>query len=105
MKKPHPPIFFGGLAMPKLAAKRIAKYGLAGWIGIQDTPDDIARWRLAIKAELEKLETARSVDDLEISSMLFFDITSAKTDQTPNGKLTPSDDGDAATTGGQSQAL
>ena len=31
-----------------------------------------------------------SIDDLEISSMLFFDITSEKTDQTPNGKLTPS---------------
>jgi hypothetical protein len=32
----------------------------------------------------------RSIDDLEIASMLFFDITSEKTDQTYNGKLTPS---------------
>ena len=31
----------------------------------------------------------RSIDDLEIVSMLFFDITSEKTDQTPRGKLTP----------------
>jgi len=31
----------------------------------------------------------RSIDDLEIASMLFFDITSEKTDQTPRKKLTP----------------
>src|SRR5262249_32754010 len=41
VQKPPPPIFFGGLGEPKIAAKRVAKYGLAGWIGIQDTPDDI----------------------------------------------------------------
>lgn len=32
----------------------------------------------------------RTIDDLEIVSMLFFDITSVKTDQTARGKLTPS---------------
>ena len=32
----------------------------------------------------------RSIHDVGIASMLFFDITSEKTDQTPNGKLTPS---------------
>ena len=53
VQKPHPPIFFGGLGVPKIAAKRIAKYGLAGWIGIQDTPDDIIKWRSAIEEELE----------------------------------------------------
>jgi alkanesulfonate monooxygenase SsuD/methylene tetrahydromethanopterin reductase-like flavin-dependent oxidoreductase (luciferase family) len=90
VQKPHPPIFFGGLGVPKIAAKRVAKYGLAGWIGIQDTPDEIKKWRAAIKEELEKLESPRSVDDLEIVSMLFFDITKEKTDQTPKGKLTPS---------------
>jgi alkanesulfonate monooxygenase SsuD/methylene tetrahydromethanopterin reductase-like flavin-dependent oxidoreductase (luciferase family) len=90
VQKPHPPIFFGGLGVPKIAAKRVAKYGLAGWIGIQDTPDDIKRWRAAIKEELEKIESPRSIDDLEIVSMLFFDITKEKTDQTPKGKLTPS---------------
>jgi alkanesulfonate monooxygenase SsuD/methylene tetrahydromethanopterin reductase-like flavin-dependent oxidoreductase (luciferase family) len=90
VQKPHPPIFFGGLGVPRIAAKRVAKYGLAGWIGIQDTPEDIKKWRAAIKEELEKLESPRSVDDLEIVSMLFFDITKEKTDQTPKGKLTPS---------------
>ncbi len=45
-------------------------------------------WRS--KRNSKSSTAARSVDDLEISSMLFFDITSAKTDQTPNGKLTPS---------------
>jgi dimethylsulfone monooxygenase len=67
-----------------------AHTGLAGWIGIQDTPDDVTRWRSAIKEELEMIGSPRSIDDLEIVSMLFFDITSEKTDQTPKGKLTPS---------------
>ncbi|HZP45791.1 MAG TPA: LLM class flavin-dependent oxidoreductase [Candidatus Binataceae bacterium] len=90
VQKPHPPIFFGGLGVPKIAARRVAKYGLAGWIGIQDTPDDIARWRAAIKEELERVGSSVAVEELEISSMLFFDITREKTDQTPRGKLTPS---------------
>lgn len=90
VQKPHPPIFFAGLKQPKFAAKRVAKYGLAGWIGVQDTPDDIKNWRAAIKEQLETLGSPRSVDDLEIASMLWFDITSEKTDQTPKGKLTPS---------------
>ena len=90
VQKPHPPIYFGGLGVPKIAAKRVAKYGLAGWNGIQDTPDEIMRWRAAIKEESEASGSPHSVEDLEIASMLFFDITSTKTDQTPNGKLTPS---------------
>jgi FMNH2-dependent dimethyl sulfone monooxygenase len=90
VQRPHPPIYLGGLKAPKIAAKRIAKYGLAGLIGIQDTPDDIRQWRSAIKEELEMIGSSRSVDDLEIASMLFFDITNEKTDQTPKGKLTPS---------------
>ena len=40
LQKPHPPIYFSGLKDPKRSAKRVAKYDLAGWIGIQDTPDD-----------------------------------------------------------------
>ena len=43
--------------VPKLAAKRISKYGLAGWIGIQDTPReftdfvkaDIGKWSAVIE--------------------------------------------------------
>ncbi len=89
VQKPHPPIYVGGLKVPKIAAKRIAKYNLEGWIGIQDTPEDIATWKAAIKQELEAIGSTRSVDTLEISSMLFFDITKDKTDQTLAGKLTP----------------
>lgn len=89
VQKPHPPIFFGGLAKPATAASYVAKYGLAGWIGGMDTPDAIATWRGAIAAELENIDSPRSIEDLEIGSMLFFDITKEKTDQTPKGKLTP----------------
>ena len=44
VQKPHPPIFFSGLKDPKRSANRIAKYGLSGWIGIQDTPDELQQW-------------------------------------------------------------
>ena len=54
-----------------------------------DTPDAIAAWRIAIKDELEKLGSGHAIDDIEISSMLPFEITRDKTDQTPRGKLTP----------------
>jgi alkanesulfonate monooxygenase SsuD/methylene tetrahydromethanopterin reductase-like flavin-dependent oxidoreductase (luciferase family) len=37
VQKPHPPIFFSGLKDSKRSASRIAKYGLSGWIGIQDS--------------------------------------------------------------------
>ena len=89
LQKPRPPMFIAGLAKPELAASRVAKYGLEGWIGIMDTPDVIATWRSAIGRELEKLGHARKIDELEIMSMLPFEITREKTDQTPRGKLTP----------------
>jgi alkanesulfonate monooxygenase SsuD/methylene tetrahydromethanopterin reductase-like flavin-dependent oxidoreductase (luciferase family) len=88
VQKPHPPIFFSGLRDPKRAANRVAKYGLAGWIGIQDTPEELTQWRGAIQQELDALDTSRTIDDLEISSMLWFVITDQEADQTPNGKLT-----------------
>ena len=84
VQKPHPPIFFSGLRDPQRAADRVAKYDLAGWIGIQDTPRELSEWREAIARELE--ERGRSVDDLEISSMIWFTITDEETDQTDNGK-------------------
>ena len=86
VQQPHPPIFFSGLKDPKRSASRIAKYGLSGWIGIQDTPDELQEWRGAIQRELEELGSARSIDDLEICSMIWFVITDAETDQTPQGK-------------------
>jgi dimethylsulfone monooxygenase len=86
LQKPHPPIFFSGLKDPKRSANRIAKYGLSGWIGIQDTPEELQQWRGAIQRELEGLGSPRSVGDLEICSMIWFVITDAETDQTPQGK-------------------
>ena len=88
VQKPHPPIFFSGLKDAKRSASRIAKYGLSGWIGIQDSPEDIKRWRTEIQSELDDLDTSRSVDDLEISSMIWFVITDQEMDQSPMGKGT-----------------
>ncbi len=88
VQKPHPPIFLGGLKEPKRLAKRVAKYGLAGWVGIQDSPDEIREWRQEIQRELSEIGSSKSVDDLEIMSMIWFVITPDKVDQTPNGKLT-----------------
>ncbi|GAA4538755.1 LLM class flavin-dependent oxidoreductase [Pseudonocardia xishanensis] len=82
------PIFFSGLKDPKRTAMRIAKYDLAGWIGIQDSPEDIKTWRQEIQRELDQLDTQRSVDDLEISSMLWTVITDEEVDQSPAGKVT-----------------
>src|SRR3954452_12840984 len=80
------PIWFSGLKDPKRSARRVAKYGLAGWIGIQDTPEALATWRTAIGRELEKL--GRSIDEIEMSSMIWFVITEEDMDQTPAGKRT-----------------
>ena len=82
-------MFFGGLGNPKLAATRVAKYGLEGWIGIMDTPEAIATWRTGIKDELATIGNMQAIDALEITSMLPFEITRDKTDQTSRGKLTP----------------
>jgi FMNH2-dependent dimethyl sulfone monooxygenase len=86
VQQPHPPIFFSGLKDAKRAAKRVAKYGLAGWIGIQDSPAEIAQCRAGIQHELEALDTHRTVDDLDICSMIWTVITDQDVDQTPAGK-------------------
>ncbi len=80
------PIYFSGLKDPKRSALRIAKYNLHGWIGIQDSPEELQMWRTAIQAELDKLDTERSMDDLDICSMIWFVITDQEADQTPMGK-------------------
>lgn len=85
VQEPHPPIYFSGLRDPKRSAARVAKYNLAGWIGIQDTPRELSEWREAIARELE--EVGRSIDDLVVSSMIWFTITDEETDQTDNGKV------------------
>jgi alkanesulfonate monooxygenase SsuD/methylene tetrahydromethanopterin reductase-like flavin-dependent oxidoreductase (luciferase family) len=86
LQKPYPPIFFSGLKDAKRSANRVAKYGLSGWIGIQDSPDELQQWRAAIARELEDL--GRSVDDIELCSMIWFVITDEEMDQTPTGKGT-----------------
>jgi FMNH2-dependent dimethyl sulfone monooxygenase len=68
LQKPHPPIYFSGLKDPKRSANRVAKYGLGGWIGIQDTPTELKEWRGAIQAELDKMDTTKSIDDLDMCS-------------------------------------
>ena len=80
------PIWFSGLKSAERSAKRIAKYDLAGWIGIQDDPEGLGDWRKAIDDELKEL--GRSIDGVEMSSMIWFTITDGDADQTPAGKGT-----------------
>jgi dimethylsulfone monooxygenase len=88
LQQPGPPIYFSGLKDPKRSASRIATYGLAGWIGIQDTPEEITRWKQGIQHELDELGSGRSLDDgFDMCSMIWFTITDAETDQSSNGKL------------------
>jgi alkanesulfonate monooxygenase SsuD/methylene tetrahydromethanopterin reductase-like flavin-dependent oxidoreductase (luciferase family) len=86
VQDPHPPIFMSGLKDPKRSANRIAKYGLSGWIGIQDRPEELAEWRSAIQRELDGMDTDRTMDDLEICSMCWFVITDEESDQSNLGK-------------------
>ncbi len=86
VQKPHPPIYFSGLKDPARAASRVTRYNLAGWIGIQDTWDELQQWRGAIEQELEKIESSRTIDDVDICSMIWYTITDQETDQTPCSK-------------------
>lgn len=85
LQEPGPPIYFSGLKDPKRSATRIAKYGLHGWIGIQDSPEDIKRWKGEIERELGELGKALP-DDFDMCSMIWFVITDEPVDQTPAGK-------------------
>ena len=85
VQKPGPPIYFSGLKDPKRSAKRIAKYGLQGWIGIQDSPDDIAHWKGMMRAELEELGKDFPAG-FDMCSMIWFVITDEPTDMSNKGK-------------------
>ena len=85
LQKPGPPIYFSGLKDPKRSAKRIAKYGLQGWIGIQDTPEEIKRWKTEISQELGEMGQGLP-DNFDMCSMIWFVITDVDMDQTPAGK-------------------
>jgi dimethylsulfone monooxygenase len=89
VQKPGPPIYFSGLKDPKRSASRIAKYGLSGWIGIQDTPDEIKRWKAEIQRELIDMGSDRKLDEgFDMCSMIWFVVTDEPVDQALNGKLT-----------------
>ncbi len=88
IQDPHPPIFFSGLKDPKRSAARIAAYDLAGWIGIQDTPDEFLDWRGPIQHELEELGKPDALANLELCSMYWFVITDEPADQADQGKGT-----------------
>jgi alkanesulfonate monooxygenase SsuD/methylene tetrahydromethanopterin reductase-like flavin-dependent oxidoreductase (luciferase family) len=86
IQKPHPPIYFSGLNDPKRSARRIAKYGLAGFIGIQDSPERLNTWRTEIVRELGEL--GRELPDgFDMCSMIWFVITDEDVDQTPGSRL------------------
>jgi hypothetical protein len=80
-----PPIYFSGLKDATRSAKRIAKYGLQGWIGIQDTPEDIKRWEGEMERELNELAKPLP-DNFDMCSIIWFVITDEPMDQTPAGK-------------------
>ena len=86
LQDPHPPIYFSGLKDPKRSANRIARYDLAGWIGIQDTARELREWRGPIQDELESMGSPDAMDGLDLCSMYWFAITDEPTDQADAGK-------------------
>ena len=87
LQQPGPPIYFSGLKDPARSAKRIAKYGLQGWIGIQDSPADIKRWKGEMERELNELNRGFP-DGFDMCSMIWFVITDEPMDQSDKGKVT-----------------
>ncbi len=85
LQQPGPPIYFSGLKEARRSARRVAKYGLHGWIGIQDSPADIKRWKGEIERELNELDKTLPAD-FDVCSMIWFVITEDAVDQTPAGK-------------------
>ncbi|GLZ45327.1 luciferase [Actinomycetospora sp. NBRC 106375] len=85
LQQPRPPIFMSGLKDPLRSAKRITKYDLDGWIGIQDSPEGLGKWIQAIDQQFEEIGSPKRSKDLEICSMIWTVITDAETDQTDNG--------------------
>ncbi|HEY2226083.1 LLM class flavin-dependent oxidoreductase [Actinomycetospora sp.] len=85
LQKPRPPMFMSGLKDPLRSAKRITKYDLDGWIGIQDSPEGLAKWLTAIDEQFEEIGSPKRAKDLEICSMIWTVITDEEVDQTING--------------------
>ena len=85
LQQPRPPIFMSGLKDPLRSAKRVSKYDLDGWIGIQDSPTSLGKWITAIDQQFEEIGSSKRSKDLEICSMIWTVITDEETDQTDNG--------------------
>ncbi|MEV1292236.1 LLM class flavin-dependent oxidoreductase [Pseudonocardia sp. NPDC049635] len=85
LQKPRPPIFMSGLKDPLRSARRITRYDLDGWIGIQDSPEGLGKWLTAIDQQFEEIGSPKRSKDLVISSMIWTVITDTDTDQTVNG--------------------
>jgi alkanesulfonate monooxygenase SsuD/methylene tetrahydromethanopterin reductase-like flavin-dependent oxidoreductase (luciferase family) len=85
LQQPRPPIFMSGLKDPLRSARRITKYDLDGWIGIQDSPEGLAKWLTAIDEQFEEIGSPKRSKDLEICSMIWTVITDEEVDQTVNG--------------------
>ena len=66
LQQPRPPIFMSGLKDPLRSAKRITKYDLDGWIGIQDSPEGLSKWLTAIDQQFEEIGSPKRSKDLEI---------------------------------------
>ena len=66
---------------PGLCGRILRLYALPAW-----RYEELQQWRGAIQQEIGTLESSRSIDDLDIGSMIWFTITDEKTDQTPPGK-------------------
>ena len=85
LQQPRPPIFMSGLKDPLRSARRITKYDLDGWIGIQDSPEGLSKWLTAIDQQFEEIGSPKRSKDLEICSMIWTVITDEEVDQTVNG--------------------
>ncbi|WP_018331036.1 LLM class flavin-dependent oxidoreductase [Actinomycetospora chiangmaiensis] len=85
VQQPRPPIFMSGLKDPLRSAKRITKYDLDGWIGIQDSPATLGKWIQAIDEQFEAIGSEKRSKDLEICSMIWTVITDTETDQSDVG--------------------
>ena len=70
----------------RAARRRVSRSTPVGPTGIQDSPDDIGRSRTEIQQELDKLDTLRSMDNVDMCSMIWFVITDDETDMSNKGK-------------------
>ncbi len=86
MQKPYPPIYFSGLRDPEALGEPDREVQPLRLDRDPGLPHGLTHWRNAIQAELDPMDTERSMDDVEMVSMIWFVITAEPSDQTPMGK-------------------